>query len=130
MQAPELIKRAEIAAAGTSALARALGVPQQHVSDWKGERRTCPPDMRARMADMCGLDPVAEALEALAEGLSEQRRAGLQKALAGRVLLKFYPMQHPGPARHALAMAASHLTQAALRWWPGCTPSAAPSPSA
>lgn len=81
MQAPELIQRAEVAAQGTSALARVLGVPQQHVTDWKANRRTCPPDMRARMAAMCGLDPVAEAMEALAEGLSETRRSGLMEAI-------------------------------------------------
>lgn len=81
MQAPELIQRAEVAAQGTSALARTLGVPQQHVTDWKANRRTCPPDMRARMAAMCGLDPVAEAMEALAEGLSEARRSGLMEAI-------------------------------------------------
>lgn len=81
MQAPELIQRAEVAAQGTSALARVLGVPQQHVTDWKANRRTCPPDMRARIAAMCGLDPVAEAMEALAEGLSEARRSGLMEAI-------------------------------------------------
>lgn len=81
MQAHELIQRAEVAAQGTSALARVLGVPQQHVTDWKANRRTCAPDMRARMAAMCGLDPVAEAMEALAEGLSEARRSGLMEAI-------------------------------------------------
>lgn len=30
---------------------------------------------------MCGLDPVAEAIEALAEGLSEARRSGLMEAI-------------------------------------------------
>lgn len=81
MQAPELIQRAEVAAQGTSALAQVLGVPQQHVTDWKANRRTCPPDMRARMAAMCGLDPVAEAIEAIAERLNDARRSGLLEAI-------------------------------------------------
>lgn len=87
MQAPELIQRAEVAAQGTSALARVLGAPQQHVTDWKANRRTCPPDMRARMAAMCGLDPVAEAIEALAEGLSEARRSRLMDAIEAGIKL-------------------------------------------
>lgn len=89
MQVAELIERAQSHHDSGSALARELGVAFQDVSNWKHGRRTCPPDMRARLAAIAGLDPVAEALEGLAEGLSEQRRAGLQKALSGRVLLKF-----------------------------------------
>lgn len=97
MQAPELIQRAEVAAQGTSALARTLGVPQQHVTDWKANRRTCPPDMRARMAAMCGLDPVAEAMEALAEGLSEARRSGLMEAIERSEVAgtNFYDRERP-----------------------------------
>lgn len=91
MQAPELIQRAESAAGGTSALARTLDVPQQHVSDWKGQRRTCPPDMRARMAALCGMDPGEALVIGYAEGLSEQRKEGLRQALrnAGDRVLKF-----------------------------------------
>jgi hypothetical protein len=38
--------------------------------------------MRARLARLCGLDPRAELAEAVAEGLNDQRRAGLLEALA------------------------------------------------
>lgn len=100
---PELIQRAEVAAQGTSALARVLGVPQQHVTDWKANRRTCPPDMRARMAAMCGLDPVAEAMEALAEGLSEARRSGLMEAIErSEVAGERTSMVMRGPLRSAV----------------------------
>lgn len=100
MQATKLIQRAEVAAQGTSALARTLGVPQQRVTDWKANRRTCPPDMRARMAAMCGLDPVAEAMEALAEGLSEARRSGLMEAIERSEVAgaNFYDRKRPGVA--------------------------------
>lgn len=90
MQAPELIKCAEKHAGSASAVARALGVPTSHLSNWKAGDRTCPPDMRARLAAMAGLDPVAEALEALAEGLSEQRREGLRKALEGTPVFRHW----------------------------------------
>lgn len=132
MQALELIKRAESLTNGPVALARELGIPQQHVSDWKAERRTCPPDMRARLAAIAGLDPVAEAMEGLAEGLSEQRREGLRRALqsAGGMLLKFYPMQHAAPApthRGFFVTGLSRLMQEVVKSWPGCNPDAAPS---
>lgn len=82
MQAPELIERTKKSTRMSDAdLARKLGIAYQDVSGWKHGRRTCPPDMRARMAAMCELDPVAEAMEALAEGLSEARRSGLMEAI-------------------------------------------------
>lgn len=81
MQAISLIERAEQHEGGPVALARRLDVPQQHVTGWKNGSRTCPPDMRARMAEMVGADPVQELAEAIAEGLSEQRKAGLKATL-------------------------------------------------
>lgn len=95
MQALELIKCAEKHAGSAAEVARTLGVPTSHLSNWKAGDRTCPPDMRARLAAIAGLDPVAEAMEGLAEGLSEQRREGLRRALqsAGGMLLKFLLMQ-------------------------------------
>lgn len=84
MQALDLIKRAEDHEGGPAALARALDVPPSHVSNWKQGVRTCPPDMRARMAAIAGVDPMQELVEGLAEGLSDERRAGLMAALALR----------------------------------------------
>lgn len=75
MQAPELIEAAQKATGTQAALADALGVAFQDVSNWKHGRRTCPPDMRARLAELAGLDPVDAALHGIAEGLSDQRRA-------------------------------------------------------
>ena len=64
MQAPELIEIARKATGNDASTAKALGVTFQEVSNWKHGRRTCPPDMRARLAAMAGLDPVAEAFTA------------------------------------------------------------------
>lgn len=89
MQALELIDRASSATGSDYALAKQLGTSRQTVSDWRHGRKTCPPDMRARLAEIAGLDPVDAALYALAESLSEQRRHGLTETLrrAGRAVL-------------------------------------------
>lgn len=85
MQAQDLIEAVKRVTTSDAETARALGVTFQEVSGWKHGRRTCPPDMRARLAAIAGLDPVAEMVEGLAEGLNEQRRAGLLEALAKSV---------------------------------------------
>lgn len=76
-------------------LARELGIPYQDLSNWKHGRRTCPPDMRARLAAMSGLDPLEALVTGHAEGLSEQRKEGLRQALrnAGDRVLKFLVKQ-------------------------------------
>lgn len=98
MQAPELIERAKKSTGMSDAdLARELGIAYQDVSGWKHGRRTCPPDMRARMAAMCGLDPVAEAIEAIAEGLNDARRSGLLEAIESSEVAgaNFYDRKRP-----------------------------------
>lgn len=97
MQAPELIEAAKKATGSDAATAKALGVTFQEVSNWRHGRRTCPPDMRARMAAMCGLDPVAEAIEAIAEGLNEARKSGLLEAIESSEVAgaNFYDRKRP-----------------------------------
>lgn len=97
MQAPELIETAKKATGSDAATAKALGVTYQEVSNWRHGRRTCPPDMRARMAAMCGLDPVAEAIEAIAEGLNDARKSGLLEAIESSEVAgaNFYDRKRP-----------------------------------
>lgn len=97
MQAPELIEAAKKATGSDAATAKALGVTYQEVSNWRHGRRTCPPDMRARMAAMCGLDPVAEAIEAIAEGLNDARKSGLLEAIESSEVAgaNFYDRKRP-----------------------------------
>lgn len=89
MQADDLIERAKQHTTSDAETARRLGVTFQEVSNWRHGRRTCPPDMRARLAAIAGLDPIAEALAGLAESLSETRRNGLREAV-GHAVAKFY----------------------------------------
>jgi transcriptional regulator with XRE-family HTH domain len=96
MQPPELIEAAKKNNNMKDAdLARELGVAYQDLSNWKHGRRTCPPDMRARMAALCGMDPGEALVIGYAEGLSEQRKEGLRQALrnAGDRVLKFLVKQ-------------------------------------
>lgn len=96
MQPPELIETAKKQTGMKDAdLARELGIPYQDLSNWKHGRRTCPPDMRARLAAMSGLDPLEALVTGHAEGLSEQRKEGLRQALrnAGDRVLKFLVKQ-------------------------------------
>ena len=83
MQVYELVASSIERKKTARAVAEYLGVQPQEVSDWRAGRRTCPPDMRARMAKLCGMDPREELAEAVAEGLSDTRRAGLLEALHG-----------------------------------------------
>ena len=87
MQVSELITRASEITGSDYALASVLSVDRQSVSNWKHGRKPCPVDVRACMAALIGLDPVAELVEAVAEGLSEARRAAFLQALT-----------HPGEA--------------------------------
>lgn len=94
MQVKKLVEAAIDSQGNARALAEALGVQSQEVSDWRHGRRTCPPDMRARMAEMIGLDPIAELAEAYAENLSEKRRDSLRSTLknAGMMCLNWWHM--------------------------------------
>lgn len=84
MQVAELIQRAQTHEGTAADVAKKLGVAFQDVSNWRHGRRACPPDMRARLAALAGLDPMAELVEGLAEGLSDERRTGLLDALQWR----------------------------------------------
>ena len=67
MQLAELIKRAEDVAGSTSAVAKALGVPNPVVFGWKNGSRTCTAEDRALLAEIAGADPLTEVVEALLE---------------------------------------------------------------
>jgi hypothetical protein len=83
MQLTELIKRAEDARGSTSAVAKAMGVPNPIVFAWKSGARTCTAEDRALLAEIAGVDPIPEIAAALLE-----RCAGKPKEERLRALLE------------------------------------------
>jgi len=53
-----LIDRASAIAGSDAKLARTMGVPPQHVSNWRHGHKTATPADQALMAHVAGLDPV------------------------------------------------------------------------
>jgi DNA-binding transcriptional regulator YdaS (Cro superfamily) len=83
MQLSALIEQAEKATGSTSALARALGVPNPVVFGWKAGTRTCTAEDRALIADIAGVDPFPEIAAALLERCAgKPKEAALRRALA------------------------------------------------
>lgn len=67
MQLNILIERAAAIAGSEYKIAKALQIPQSHITQWKHGTRTCSAEDRALLADMAGVDPFAEIAEAMAE---------------------------------------------------------------
>jgi transcriptional regulator with XRE-family HTH domain len=67
MQLLELIDRAAQVTRTEYQLAKQLGIEPRTITDWKAGRRTCSAEDRALLADIAGVDPVIEMLEAIQE---------------------------------------------------------------
>ena len=55
-----LVEKAGTTAGSEYKLAKAMGVPQQMLTDWKAGRRTCTPEDRARLAGFANEDALQE----------------------------------------------------------------------
>lgn len=78
-----LIEKAGVIAGSEYKLAKAMGIPQQMLTDWKAGRRACSPADRAILAGMAGGDPVAELVSATLEREHGTRRGALLGELLG-----------------------------------------------
>lgn len=67
MQLLELITRAAEAAGSEYKLAKALEIPQAHVSNWKTGYRTCTVEDRIQLAELAGVDIEEVIADALLE---------------------------------------------------------------
>lgn len=93
MQLNVLIEQAAAIAGSEYKVAKALGVTPQQVCDWKAGRRTCSPEDRALLAEVAGVDPIAEIAEALAERWEGKPKGERLRELFARRLqgvAKFY----------------------------------------
>jgi len=61
----DLISQAADRAGNEAKLAKALGVPQQQISNWKAGTRSCVPEDQALLASIAGLDPIATLARAM-----------------------------------------------------------------
>ena len=86
MQLVKLIEQAASIAGSEYKVAKTIGIPQSHISEWKNGTRTCSAEDRALLADIAGVDPLTEMLEAMQERWAgkpkgEQLRAVFAKRL-------------------------------------------------
>ena len=80
-QLAQLIEKAGLAVGTEYRLAKAMAIPQQHLSDWKAGRRTCTPSDRARLAGFAREDAVQELVRATIEQAKGLKREQLVKVL-------------------------------------------------
>lgn len=62
-------------------LAKQLGIPAQHITNWKSGSRTCTPADRARIAGFAQEDAVQELVRATIEAAKGTKREQLQRVL-------------------------------------------------
>ncbi len=85
MQLEKLIDAAAAIAGSQSKLARILETDANIVTAWKTGRRTCSAEDRALLADVAGVDPIQEVIEALLERVEGKPKAErLRTVLRGK----------------------------------------------
>jgi ribosome-binding protein aMBF1 (putative translation factor) len=85
MQLEKLIDAAAAIAGSQSKLARILETDANIVTAWKTGRRACSAEDRALLADVAGVDPLEEVIEALLERVEGKPKAErLRAVLRGR----------------------------------------------
>ena len=77
----QLITKAGAATGSEYKLAKAMGLPQRVLTDWKAGRRACTPSDRARLAGFAREDAVQELVRATIEQAKGLKREQLVKVL-------------------------------------------------
>ena len=99
----QLIEKAGTHVGSEYKLAKAMGIPQRTLSDWKANRRTCTPSDRARLAGFAREDAIQELVRATIDGAK-----GLKREQLIRVLGKLSPQT--GGALHSVVLGILSLT--------------------
>jgi hypothetical protein len=79
-----LIHRAAAATGSEYKLAKAMGIPQQHVSNWKAGTRACVPADRARLAGFAREDAIQELIRATLKQTEGTLRGEQLRRLLGK----------------------------------------------
>lgn len=94
-----LINRAGEKVGSEYKLAKVMGVPQQHISNWKAGTRTCTPEDRARLAGFAQEDAVQELVRATLEKTAGTLKGDQLFKLLGKSL------RQTGAAMHTVVLA-------------------------
>uniref|UniRef100_UPI001404713A helix-turn-helix domain-containing protein n=1 Tax=unclassified Variovorax TaxID=663243 RepID=UPI001404713A len=78
-----LIDKASAIAGSDAKLARLVGAHPQNVSNWR-HGKSCPPEMQALMADVAGLDPIAELARATVRRFEGDKKGDLLMKALGK----------------------------------------------
>lgn len=81
-----LIGKAAELAGSEAKLARAMGIPQSHVTNWKAGTRTCTPEDRARLAGFAREDALQELVRATLEKTAGTLRGEQLRQILGKSL--------------------------------------------
>lgn len=82
----KLIADASAIAGSEYQVAKILGIPQSHISEWKAGRRSCVPADRARLAGIARQDAVQELVRATLESTEGTKRGEQLQQLLGKLL--------------------------------------------
>lgn len=99
-----LIAKAGAIAGTEYKLAKAMGVPQTVITDWKAGRRTCTPPDRARLAGFAKEDAVQELVRATLEQTAGTLRGEQLKQVLGKL------SRATGGALHSVIAGVAALT--------------------
>jgi len=115
----DLIDRAAKISGSDGKLARTLGVPPQHVSNWRHGHKTCTPADQALMAHVAGLDPVQTLARATVRQYEGKAKGdALMKALGKASLATGAVLGSVGAAAHGIGstILSYDLVHTILRW--------------
>ena len=76
-----LIEKAGLICGSEYKLAKAMGIPPQHITNWKAGDRTCTPADRARLAGFAREDAVQELVRATIEASKGIKQEQLKQVL-------------------------------------------------
>lgn len=82
----DLLSKAAKTAGSEYQVAKTLGIPQSHISEWKNGKRPCSPEDRARLAALANEDAIQELVRATLEKHDGTKKGEQLWAILGKSL--------------------------------------------